>query len=478
MRAVLVLLLAACGSKRVDPGPELAIVGESTRVRLEDPHPASTPWFDGTRVTLVGAKGETLGIQVLQRHPVPVKLELAGANSFEVRSFPVSRPSTSMFGGSRGKGRYADELVEAAAPATSPAYFEIVVDQTTTGTLVVGDRRIPVSLEAAPVTLPPLPRSVWAYEDPRELASFGGARVGGPSEAERACIAMFRAHGVMLAPDMPVAAWPAYKDLLDGFPHIPAIISDDPAKAGDDVRAWIEATRGTGQIPFTIPIDEPRTPEARAKVVALAKAVRDAGGGPNTFRYAVTDVPRPEYGDLIDLYIAWNAAHLTGDTHARWTYNGAPPYAGSLTLDATTPGTRTWGWIAQRYAIDVWYVWDALYWHDRHNRKGKPLPGKPLVPAEDPVSFDDGEDHGNFDGVLALPGCTRTLRLAALRRGLQDRQLIELATACAPDETARLVAAIIPRALGDATGKTPAWPTDEAAWEAARRRLLQLAACR
>jgi hypothetical protein len=475
MRALLVLLVA-CSSKHVDPGPELAIVGESTRVRLEDPHPASTPWFDGKQLTLVGAKGETLGIQVLQRHPVPVTLELAGAKSYEVRAFAVSRPSTAMFGGSRGKGRYADELAPSSAPATSPAYFEIVVEHSTTGTLVVGDRRIPVSLEAAPVTLPPLPRSVWAYEDPRELASFDGARVGAPSEAERACIAMFRAHGVLLSPDLPIGSWPAHKPLLDGFPFIPAIISDDPAKAGEDVRAWIEATRGTGQIPFAIPIDEPGTPEARAKVVALAKAVREAGGGPDTFRYAVTDVPRAEYGDLVDLYISWNAAHLAGDTHARWTYNGAPPYAGAVTLDATTPGTRTWGWIAQRYAIPIWYVWDALYWHDRHNRKGKPLPGKPLDPAQDPVSFDDGEDHGNLDGVLALPGCTRTLRLAALRRGLQDRQLIELATKCAPDETNRLVAQIIPRALGDA-GKSASWPTDEAAWERARRRLLELAAC-
>lgn len=477
MSRALLLVLVACGGKPVDPGPDLAIVGESTRVRLEDPHPASSPWFDGSQVTLVGARGETLGIQVLQRHPAPVSLELAGAHGYEVRALRVSRPSTAMFGGSRGKGTYADELVPASAPATPVTYFEIVVADSATGTLVVGDRRIPVTLEAAPVTLPPLPRSVWAYEDPRELAWQSGApvdraRVAQPSDAERACIAMFRAHGVLLAPDLPLAAWPAYKELVDGFPYIPAVISDDPAKVGDDVRAWIEATRGTGQIPFAIPIDEPRTPEARAHVIALAKAVRAAGGGPTTFRYAVTDSPRPEYGDLIDLYIDLRAKPGAG----HWTYNGAPPHAGAVTLDAQTPGTRTWGWIAERYGIDVWYVWDALYWHDRHNRKGKPLPGRALD-RTDPVSFDDGEDRGNLDGVLALPGCTRTLRLAALRRGLQDRQLLALAARCAPAETARLLEQMVPRALGDASG-SPAWPTDEAAWETARRRLLTLAACR
>jgi hypothetical protein len=339
-----------------------------------------------------------------------------------------------------------------------------------------------VTLTVSPVQLPPLPRTVWAYEDPRELMWHAGV-TGDPDRAqantaERACIAMFRDHGVLLSPDLSLPWWEARKELLDGFPHVPVMITTDPAKAGDEVRGWIAATRGTGQVPFTIPIDEPRTPERRAQVRALAEAVRAAGGGPTTFRYALTDVPRPEYGDLVDLYISWGAAHLTGDAHARWTYNGAPPYAGSVVLDAQTPGTRTWGWIAWRWQIPVWYVWDALYWHDRHNRKGKPLPGKPLRPDVDPVSFDDGEDRGNFDGVLALPGCQRTLRLAALRRGNLDRQLLELAARCAPDRTAKLAAELVPVALGDAPkGSKPSWPLDESAWERARRELLQLAAC-
>lgn len=484
--AFALVLVAACGSKRstTDRGPDVAVVGESTRVRLEDPFPASTPWFDGHTVTLVAAHGEVIGIQVLYRlgstnsAPVGVQISIPGARvrGFDVESFPVSRPSTNMYGGGQGTGRYADGLIEVERPTTSPAYFEISGDQDATGELVIGDRRFPVTLAIANVTLPKLERSVWAYEDPRELTGTFTERVTTPSDAERACIAMFREHGVMLAPDLPVSSWEAYKPLIDGFPFIPAIISTDPAKAGDDVRAWIAATKGTGQIPFAIPIDEPRTNEARKNVRALAEAVRAAGGGPDTFRYAVTDTPRYEYGDLIDLYIAWGAAHLQGDEHERWTYNGAPPYAGSMVLDAKTPGTRTWGWIAWRWKIPVWYVWDALYWHDRHNRKGAPLPGRVLDPTKDPVSFDDGEDRGNLDGVLALPGCKPTLRLAALRRGLVDKQLLDLAAKCAPDETAKLAAEIVPRALGNAHSRSgPSWPADEVNWELARQSLLRLA---
>lgn len=448
----------------------VAVVGESTRLRLEDPWPASTPWFDGGRLTLIAARGETLGIQILHPSGESVRLVIAGGGvqvaGYAVDVLKVKHPSTALYGGSHGAGTYADGLVPAPHPASNPAYFELTVAPDAdpglyTGQLAVGPRRYAVTLEVAHVTLPALGVWVWAYEDPRELASEGA----NPNAAERECIALFRKHGVVLSPDLPVAWWPARRDLLAGVRDIPAVIA-----GADDVRAWIAATRGTSQVPFAIPIDEPLTADARRRVRALAEQVRAAGGGPTTFRFAVTDAPHSDYGDLVDLYISWRAAHLTGDRGERWTYNGAPPYAGSLVLDAETPGTRTWGWIGWRWNIPVWYVWDALYWHDRHNKRR-------ALDLADPVSFDDGEDHGNLDGVLALPGCKPTLRLAALRRGLYDRALLDRAARCAPEATARLAAHLVPRALGDATGKAPSWTTDEAAWELARRQLIALASC-
>ncbi len=489
----------AVGCKRSPaPGPDLQIVGESTRLRAEAPVPATSPWFDGARVSLAGARGEILGIQVLHRDKQPASLAFSDAaitvRGYSVEAFAARRASTAMYGGTQGKGTYPDALTPAASPASDPAYFEIAIARDAaagprTGELVVGDRRIPVALDVAAVTLPPLPRSVWAYGDPRELV-WAGSPAGDPpravpSPAERACIEVFQRHGVLLTPDIKLDWWPARKELMAGLDHLPVNISRDPALAPDEVRAWIAATQGMGVVPFTIPIDEPRTPEARAKVKALSKAVRDAGGGPTTFRYAVTAAPHPELGDAIDLYISMSAAHLRGDDYVRWTYNGAHPYAGSMVLDAITPGMRTWGWIAWRYDIATWYVWDALYWHDRHNRTGAELPGRALDPRVDPVSFDDGEDHGNLDGVLALPvagGCQPTLRLAQLRRGLQDRQLLELAAACDPAATATVAAELVPRALADANGgkpsqSKPSWPTTEEPWEEARRKLLAMAAC-
>ena len=478
--AIVALAICGCGSRsHAPPPPAVQVLGE-VAVR-SDEVPQASPWFDGKRVQLVAARGETVGVSVYHRGgPVRLAMENATVHGFAVHSLTVARPSTALYGGSRGAGDYPDELVAMGAPDTAPAYFTIVADAPGrhAGKLEVDDASYPVVLDVADVTLPSLPPRVWAYEDPRELAwaKLGAGSVAQPSDEERACIAMFRARGVLLSPDMPVAAWPARKALVDTT-WIPAVISGDPGVAGDQVRAWIDATAGTGQVPFAIPIDEPGDGQA-TEVKMLAAAVRAAGGGPTTFRYAVTADASRALGD-VDLYISLRA-------HAgEWTYNGAPPRAGSMVLDGLAPGLRTWGWIAWRYRVPFWYVWDAAYWRDRHNARRRKDPGfgKPLDRA-DAITFDDGDDHGNLDGVLALPGdagaaCRPTLRLEALRRGLEDRALLELAAACKPAETAALAAQIIPRALGEAGADgQPAWPTDDAAFEQARRKLIEYARCR
>ena len=70
------------------PGPDLQIVGESTRVRAESPVPETSPWFDGTTVSLIGARGETLGIQVLHRDQKPTGLTFSDP-AITVRGYTV-----------------------------------------------------------------------------------------------------------------------------------------------------------------------------------------------------------------------------------------------------------------------------------------------------------------------------------------------------------------------------------------------------
>jgi hypothetical protein len=141
-----------------------------------------------------------------------------------------------------------------------------------------------------------------------------------------------------------------------------------------------------------------------------------------------------------------------------------------MVLDAEGSALRTWGWIAERYHVELWYAWEGLYFSDRYNGGG------PTDVTRDPITFDErrrrGTDFGNGDGVLAYPGPLASLRLKVLRRGLQDRLLLEELDALGAGATVReIVRRVIPAALGEA-GPTAAWPTTEVAWERARGQVL------
>ncbi|HEX4452223.1 MAG TPA: hypothetical protein VH143_15205 [Kofleriaceae bacterium] len=455
--ATLAATIASCGK----PSPRVEVTDESFAPKLGETV-ASSPWFDGARVSLAGARGETLGMVVVHGDgDVVVAVPDANVLGFGVRTVRVRHASTALYGtGNRGAGDYPDELVPDAA---DPSYFQLAIPYAAApgmhyGALIVDGQIYPLELRVARATLAPLAVGAWAEYDPRSL----GSTMLVPTRDEAACVAMFRERGVMLAPAIPLAAWPMRRDLLGDAPFVPVRL-DEPS----EVPAWIAATQGTGKLPFAIPIDEPQNAKARGRVVELAKRVRAAGGGSGRFLFAVTDRARADYGDWIDRFVSLQPR--PGD----WSYNGKPPSAGSMVVDGAPPGTRTWGWLAWRHHIPLWYAWQAMYWQDRYNHRA--LPPRPLDAHADARSFDDGEDRGNLDGVLALPGCHPTLRLEALRRGLEDRALLELALRCDPSATAALAAQIVPTPFVD-TGPIT-WPTEPSRWEAARRQLLELASC-
>ncbi len=500
------VLLGAVSACESTSAPALQILEEADRRASFEGVPGASTVFDGRTVRLRAARGEVLGLTVWQRSPSPVTLAFSqagvAAQGFEVEWATVARPSTVMYGGSRGAGRYVDGLAPAAAPAGSPVYFDVKVAADAEpgphrGVLRAGAREVAVELEVMAVSLAPLGASprVWAYYDPRELAWQHGLAPGAPLggydtlELESSCAAMFRDHGVLATPMLAAEDWPRRRHLLAGARAVPVLLPEarDAASLRQAARFWQDALAGD-QFAFVIPIDEPRQLDRKAEVRALAEAVATArrDTGTERLRLAVTDAPHPIYGDWIDLYISPRAVSLrpSGPLRApRWTYNGNPPYAGSMVLDAGSADLRTWGWIGWRWQVPLWYVWDALYWHDRHNarRRGLARPGRAMT-GQDAVTFDDGEDHGNRDGVLALPGpraetCRPTLRLKMLRRGLQDRQLLEAAS-CEGSRAAaaRLAARLVPFALGDAAPHALTPAISAQAWSQARRELLELAA--
>jgi hypothetical protein len=477
-------------------------VGETVKVKRGAPLPATSPLFDGARVTLRAARGETLGIQVLLAGAArEVSLALAApgvtVDPFEVDYLEVTRPSTSLYGQSTGAGAYPDLLRPTSgavrAPPSGAAFFDLVIDRAAPpglhhGTLSVGERHIPVELSIDPVAIhlehAPL---VWVWFKAAELAGAHGLEDGDSPEQialERRYAALFRRHGALLATDFPLDRLRRREDFLTGDIRFwPVWIAKrDIARMSEDVAAWIEFFADRPQIPYGFTIDEPSEPE-RQVVLAHGRAIRRAGGGDPRFLFAVTDQPRAMYRGAVDVFVSPRgipapAGHEPGSHF--WTYNGRAPRAGNMTIDKPGTALRTWGWIAERYGVELWFAWEGLYYTDRYNRGSRPT-----EVTRDPLTYDErrrgGDEVGNGDGLLAYPGPLPSLRLKALRRGLADRLLLRALAGCGAEgaaEAAGIARRLVPRALGEATGKAPAWPDDEPAWERARHQVLDAIARR
>lgn len=485
--AALVLLGGCRGCERRD----LGVVTESTRARLDEKLPPSAI-FDGATVRLRGVRGEVLGVQVRAPRDTEARLELPAAvarvEGFAIRAVTVREPSTDMFGPSRGAGAYPDLLEPAGAGVrvADGALFDVTIAGDAppgrhTGTLTAGARTFPVELlvERTHIDLRMEPL-VWGFYLPGEIARLHGvADDDGEPELtwERRYAELARAHGVYLASDQPAARVPPRAALMEGVRYWPVSVelsSDDAIREG--VRAHLEVFAGRPQIPVLTPVDEPSTPEARARARRACEVARAAGDG--RLLCAVTASPHPELDGPFDAYFSLDATVAPPRPGVKiWTYNGRPPRAGSVVIDGEGGGLRTWGWLAERYGLELWYAWETLYVRDRYNEG----PGAKLRVPDDPLTFDErrggkGQDRGNGDGLLLYPGPRPSLRLKVLRRGLQDRLLVRALRACDPAAADRIVRETIPRGFGEAT--TPSWPPDERAWEAARARLLDaLSAC-
>jgi hypothetical protein len=293
---------------------------------------------------------------------------------------------------------------------------------------------------------------------------------------ERRYMDLFRRHGALLATDFPPDRLrPRLDFLTDDVHYWPVWIAKrDPEKLARDVAAWIELFRGRAQVPFGFTIDEPDE-EERAQVRAHGVAARAAGAGDGRFLYAVTDEPRTEYRGAVDVFVSPRGipapAGYPPGTHF-WTYNGRSPSAGNMTIDKPGTALRTWGWIAERYQIELWFAWEGLYYTDRYNRATAPTDT-----MHQPLTYDErrkgGEERGNGDGLLVYPGPLPSLRLKALRRGLEDRLLLRRLAGCpgGAAEAARIARQMTPRAMREAEGEQ-SWPDDEASWELARRAVL------
>jgi hypothetical protein len=167
-------------------------------------------------------------------------------------------------------------------------------------------------------------------------------------------------------------------------------------------------------------------------------------------------------------------------------YNGVLPRTGTLLLDADPRGLIANGWIAAAAAIERWFYWESIFWDD--DNRGGHGPIDPFVTSE---TFHNADgDSALGDGLLLYPGrqlgrfassslekdaVFPSLRLKAIRRGIQDAGLIALAARERPEEAAQLVARALPGGLDEVDRDgPPSWPAAPLSFADARAALRAL----
>jgi hypothetical protein len=168
-----------------------------------------------------------------------------------------------------------------------------------------------------------------------------------------------------------------------------------------------------------------------------------------------------------------------------WAYNGCRPYAGPMMLDVPAVDLRANAWIALRYGVPRWFYWEATAWFDDgRGGHGGEQGFDPFMVAE---TFHNREgDYANGDGILLYPGKQEagrvsfgqdtvfpSVRLANLRRGLEDAGYVALARTVDRARADEVVRRMVPHALALARERA-AWPSQARPWLEARRELAAI----
>jgi len=251
-----------------------------------------------------------------------------------------------------------------------------------------------------------------------------------------------------------------------------------------------------GSLTFLYLPDEPY-PRMYPEVRRLAENVKSNPGPGRRLPTFLTKRIVPDFEGLIDIWCippqAFDIAKARAERqkgHQTWFYNGGRPQGPTLTIDTPATDARAVAWAAFKHGVEVYFYWHGVHW--RHNRQKQGERNQDVW--SNPITFDNrGQpnkpkgDQGwlNGDGVLLYPGEDRlhpdadrgidgpcsSVRLANLRRGLQDHLYLTLARERGKDAAVQAaLEKVVPRVFSDA-GETVGFAETGDAYEAARRAL-------
>ena len=229
-------------------------------------------------------------------------------------------------------------------------------------------------------------------------------------------------------------------------------------------------------ITFLYMPDEPNRSEF-PHIRALADNIHSNPGPGRTLPTFVTHGYAEGLDGAIDIWCSGPQAFRIAEVarerakgRACWFYNGGRPWSGTLIIDAPATDAREVAWAAFKHGVDVYFFWHAVHWRHNSQKQGErnqniwanPItfddrgqPGKPLVDQGyingDGVLIYPGEERLHPDEDRGIPGPIATIRLANLRRGLQDHQYLTLARGLGlTREVDAALAAVVPRVFSDA----------------------------
>ncbi len=272
------------------------------------------------------------------------------------------------------------------------------------------------------------------------------------------------------------------------LPH-PRRWIDDPEEQRPRLHAWLAAfdraieELDRPEVTFYIYLrDEPNDPEAYNYVRLWGRAIRAAMSRVKVLVVEQTWPQEDRWGDLygaVDIWCPLFSLHRPKSAAARqkleeeiWTYT-------ALCQRARTPWWHT-DYPLLNYRVPSWIAWNydirgLLYWGGMSYWRGVD------DPWTDPKTLDRRSGPGgasgalfNGEGVLVYPGravgydgIAPSIRLKALRDGIQDYDLLVLASRRGREEEARALSTGLARSWFD-------WDPDPAVYDAARQRLAEL----
>jgi hypothetical protein len=399
----------------------------------------------------------------------------------------------------RKAGRAAVLYAEAFVPLGSKAAtYGYVVELS--GGLAVSEHG--VSLDVVPVDLPYRALRAFAFYEPGTLER----RFNDPRPVELSLIQTLHAHGldsvthIVDPSDVErlrgsfdgsfFTAAAGYEGPGVGVPTSVAplgqygMLGDAAPEKVPNVRALLAALPPVEDV-FLYAVDEqcksPRGPDWRALLRDEKVSLRVG--------HTCHEPPQHQPVDLVMMpaqaFDPDNAAEARALGKKVWIYNGQLPFSGAPALDVPLTSLTANGWIASLFDVDRWFYWETIFWNDG-NRGGKG-PRDVFTSAE---TFHNADgDTSLYDGLLLYPGrmpegtdlqrdeVYPSLRLKALRRGLEDGALLSLAA----EVDARATYAIARRIVGHVLDEVKASdPSDidlrPAAFAAARAELRALIA--